>query len=515
VRSKGEENQSQLIEKSKMGYNDDSQNQKILTSGAGVPLPSDQYSKSAGKYGPLCMDDFAYLEKSAHFNRERIPERVVHAVGAGAHGKFTVTEDISHLTCAKIFSEVGKETPLFMRFSTVARSKGGGDIYRDVRGFAINFDTEDGVWSMVGNMTPVFFVRDPIRFMDFIHSQKEHPEQFWRQDAMWWDFWSHTPESLHQVLYLMGDMGAPMGWRHHHGYGSHTFSMINDKGERVWVKFHFKSQQGRKFFTEEQWPELEGKEPRWATKDLFLAIEDGNYPKWDLHIQTMTDEQAKNFKWNPFDLTKVWPHKDFPLQKVGVMELNRNPDNYFAEVEQAAFAPHNLVPGIGTSPDPMLQARIHSYADAHRYRLGVNYEQIPVNRPKNSEVNSPYRDGSMRVDGNYGCRINYGRTSCPYPKVKDGAHPETSYQVEGAIQRSDWGEDDHYEQPKMFLDIQDKDAYERLINNIAGSLGVCPKETRDRQLGLFKKVDEKFAERLEKAMEGVQAPELKFQPGKV
>mmetsp|Transcript_13713 Transcript_13713/g.26557 ORF Transcript_13713/g.26557 Transcript_13713/m.26557 type:complete len:495 (-) Transcript_13713:253-1737(-) len=492
-----------------------SDSDKILTSAAGAPLPSDQFTKSAGRYGPLCMDDFVFLEKSAHFNRERIPERVVHAVGAGAHGKFTVTDDISHLTCAKLFSEVGKETPLFIRFSTVARSKGGGDINRDVRGFAINFDTEEGIWSLVGNMTPVFFIRDPIRFMDFIHSQKEHPGPGWRQDEMFWDFWSHTPESLHQVMLLMSDMGIPMGYRHHNGYGSHTYSMINDQGERVWVKFHFKTQQGRKFLTNEQSARLEGVEPRWATKDLYMAIEEGKFPKWTMYVQTMTDEQAREFKWNPFDLTKVWPHKDFPLHKVGVMELNRNPDNYFAEVEQSAFGPHQVVPGIGHSPDPMLQARVLAYADAHRYRLGVNYNQIPINRPKNSEVNCPYRDGAMRVDGNYGGRINYGRTSCPYPKVQKGRHPETTYQVEGAVERSDWGEDDHYEQPKMFLDTQDEDAYERLINNIAGTLGVCKEETRERQLGLFKKVDEEFAARVAKAMEGVEPPKLEFIPGEV
>ena len=460
-----------------------------------------------------CLRITRLLEKMAHFNRERIPERVVHAIGSGAHGTFTVTKDITSLSCASIFAQVGKETEMFVRFSTVARSKGGGDIYRDLRGFAMKFYTDQGNWDLVGNGTPIFFVRDPMKFMDFIHSQKEHPQQFWRQDAMWWDFWSHVPESLHQVLWLMGDRGVPMGWRHMDGFGSHAFSLINKDHERVWVKFHFLTDQGNRHFTEDQWQQIEGKEPSWAQKDLFMAIDQGKFPSWTAYIQVMRDEEVKAFKWNPFDLTKVWPHKEFPLQEFGRFELNRNPENYFAQVEQAAFSPGNVPPGISWSPDRMLQARIMSYADTHRHRLGVNYTQVPVNQPQGTQAHTPYHDGAMRVDGNHGSRINYAPTKHPYPQVRATQPPP--YHLEGLAERQELDADDHYEQPRRLLEVMSKEEGERLVDVIAGSLGMCEKDTRERQLGLFRKVSESFATKVAAAIENKEKEPLMFEPGRV
>ncbi|MEO0457343.1 MAG: catalase [Cyanobacteria bacterium P01_A01_bin.114] len=477
-----------------------------LTNAAGNPIASNEVSRSAGKYGPLLLDDYALIEKMAHFNRERIPERVVHAVGAGAYGTFTVTDDITHLTQAKMFSEVGKETEMFVRFSTVAKSKGGSDIYRDLRGFAMKFYTEDGNWDLAGNNTPIFFMRDPMKFMDFIRSQKEHPQHNWRQDERWWDFWSQVPESLHQVLWLMGDRGAPMGWRHMNGYGSHTFSFINADSQRTWVKFHFKTDQGIKNFTEEQWMHLQGLEPRWATKDLYNAIDQGNYPSWTLKIQTMTDEQAKDFPWNPFDLTKIWPHSDYPLQPVGRFELNRNPENYFAEVEQAAFSPGNVVPGVSWSPDRMLQARIMSYADSHRYRLGVNYDTIPVNTPHAAKANTPYRDGSMRVDGNNGSRNNFHPTVHDYPQANPQA-TAPQQPVEGMADRIELDENDHADQARMFYQMLSEEEKKRLVHNIAGSLGKCMEVIQKRQLDLFRSVDDDLANRVAMAMGSVKPPQ--------
>lgn len=486
----------------------------ILTNAAGIPVPSNEVSKSVGRRGPLLLEDYTLIEKMAHFNRERIPERVVHAVGSGAYGTFTVTDDITHLTKAKLFAEVGKETEVFVRFSTVAKSKGGSDVYRDLRGFAIKLYTEEGNWDLVGNDTPIFFVRDPMKFMDFIRSQKEHPQENWRQHEMWWDFWSLSPESLHQVMWLMGDRGAPMGWRHMNGYGSHTFSLINADNERIWVKFHFKTDQGIKNFTEAEWMHMQGIEPRWATKDLYNAIDQGNFPSWTMHIQTMTDEQAANFPWNPFDLTKVWPHGDFPLQRVGKLELNRNPENYFAEVEQAAFSPGNVVPGVSWSPDRMLQARIMSYADTHRYRLGVNYDTIPVNRPHATQANTPYRDGFMRVDDNNGSRINYHPTHHDYPKADENAKAPP-YHVEGLADRIELDEPDHFDQPRMFYNMLDAGEKERLIHNIAGSLGRCMQQIQDRQIDLFRQVDATFADRVVEAIANTEPPKPEPQPATV
>ncbi len=333
----------------------------------------------------------------AHFNRERIPERVVHTKGSGAYGTFKVTHDISKYTKAKIFSQIGNTCRIFLRFSTVGGEKGSSDAARDPRGFAIKFYTEDGNWDLVGNNTPVFFIKDPKKFSDFIHTQKRDPRTNLKSATMMWDFWSLNPESLHQVMILMTDRGTPLNYRNMDGFGSHTYSMINADNKRVWVKFHFKTQQGIKNLTGAQASQMHSVDLDHAQRDLIGAIDNKEFPRWTLKIQVMTEDEAKTFRWNPFDLTKVWPHAEFPLIEVGEIELNQVPNNYFAHVEQAAFAPSNLIDGIGFSPDRMLQGRILSYADAQRYRLGINYEQIPVNRCP-FMVNNFHRDGQMRVD---------------------------------------------------------------------------------------------------------------------
>jgi catalase len=409
----------------------------------------------------------------AHFNRERIPERVVHAKGSGAYGTFTVTHDISKYTRARLFNMIGKETKTFLRFSTVGGEKGSADTERDPRGFALKFYTEEGNWDLVGNNTPVFFVKDPKKFSDFIHTQKRDPYTNCKSATMMWDFWSLNPESLHQVTILMSDRGTPYGYRHMHGFGSHTFSMINADNERHWVKFHFLTKQGIKNFTDAEAGEMRGKNPDFAQHDLLTSIDAGNFPQWDMKIQVMTEEQAKTYQWNPFDLTKVWPHGDFPLIDVGVLELNKNPDNYFAHVEQSAFAPAHVVDGIGYSPDKMLQGRLLSYPDAHRHRLGGNYEQIPVNRCPFA-VNNYERDGQMRVDGNQGSAPNYFPNSFD-DIVADEAYKEPSWDLGTGV--ADWynrnaeGENDHYTQPGNLYRLMNDTAKHDLINNIVNSMG--------------------------------------------
>lgn len=447
-------------------------NKKKLTTASGIPYVENENSMTVGPHGPILIQDFILHEKMAHFNRERIPERVVHAKGSGAYGTFTITNDITQYTKAKLFSTVGKQTRVFVRFSTVGGEKGSADTERDPRGFAVKFYTEDGNWDLVGNNTPVFFIKDPKKFSDFIHTQKRDPYTNCKSATMMWDFWSLNPESLHQVAILMSDRGTPYGYRYMNGYGSHTFSMINDKNERVWVKFHFKTAQGIRNFTNDEAVEMKGKDPDFAQRDLVAAIDNGEFPKWNLKIQVMTEEQAKTFRWNPFDLTKVWPHGEFPLIDVGVMELNENPDNYFAHVEQSAFAPAHVVDGISYSPDKMLQGRILSYPDAHRYRLGVNYEQIPVNKCPYM-VSNYERDGHMRVDGNSGKAPNY------FPNSFDNITADESYkQPAWDLQASvaDWydrnaeGENDHYTQPGNLYRLMSAEQKQHLVNNIAGAM---------------------------------------------
>ena len=470
-----------------------------LTTASGRPYVENENSQSIGPRGPLLLQDYILHEKMAHFNRERIPERVVHAKGSGAFGTFTVTNDISKYTRAKVFNKIGKETKVFLRFSTVGGEKGSADTERDPRGFALKFYTEDGNWDLVGNNTPVFFIKDPKKFSDFIHTQKRDPYTNCKSPTMMWDFWSRNPESLHQIVILFSDRGTPYGYRFMHGFGSHTFSMINADNERVYVKFHFKSLQGIKNFSDAEAAEMKAKDPDFAQRDLVEAIDRKEFPKWVLKIQVMTEDQANAFPFNPFDLTKVWPHADFPLMEAGVLELNENPKNYFATVEQSAFAPAHVVDGIGYSPDKMLQGRILSYPDAHRYRLGGNYEQIPVNRCPFA-VNNHQRDGQMRVDDNGGDGPNYFPNSFDDINA-DPSYKEPSEQVVSTT--ADWydrnaaSENDHYTQPGILFNKVMND-YERhsLVSNIVGAMSGISGPMKDviinRQLCHFFRVDPKL-----------------------
>jgi catalase len=468
-----------------------------LTTSAGIPVGDNQNSLTAGQRGPLLVQDWQLFEKHAHFNRERIPERVVHAKGSGAYGTLTVTNDITKYTKAKIFSEVGKKTECFLRCSTVAGERGAADAERDVRGFALKFYTEEGNWDLVGNNTPVFFVRDPYKFPDFIHTQKRDPKTNLRSATAMWDFWSLSPESLHQVTILFSDRGLPRSFRHMNGYGSHTYSFINAKNKRFWVKFHFKTAQGIQCMTEEEAAKIIGKDRESHQRDLFEAIENGKFPKWNVKVQVMTEEQAGKTTYNPFDLTKVWPHGEFPLIEVGVLELNRNPEDYFAEVEQAAFSPANMVPGIGHSPDKMLQFRIISYADAHRYRLGVNYENLPVNRPR-CPVDTYHRDGKMRFDEKVGGSVNYEPNSFGGP-VEDSRFKEPPLKITGDADRYDHREgNDDYTQAGNLYRLMPKDERDRLHHAIASAMSGVPREIINRQLRHFEKADPAYAKGVKK-----------------
>lgn len=472
---------------------------KKLTTTSGRPYFENEDSMTVGPRGPVLLQDFYLHEKLAHFNRERIPERVVHAKGTGAFGKFTVTKDITRYTRAKLFSKVGNSCRVFVRFSTVGGEKGSADTERDPRGFAVKFYTEDGNWDLVGNNTPVFFIKDAKKFPDFIHTQKRDPKTNLKSPTMMWDFWSLNPESLHQIMILFSDRGTPDGYRFMNGYGSHTFSMINKKDEKVWVKFHFKTQQGNRTLTGPQAEEIKGKDPDYSQRDLVDAISKKDFPRWTLKIQVMTEEQAKKFRWNPFDLTKVWPQKEFPLIEAGVMELNEIPANYFADVEQSAFAPSHTVDGIGLSPDKMLQGRILAYPDAHRYRLGANYEQIPVNRPI-VPVHHHQRDGFMNVDGNGGSSPNY------YPNsfddiVADKNYKEPAMKFDSNVADTydrNYKDDDHYTQPgNLFRKVMTEEQRKNTVSNFVGSLkgitGPKKKEILTCQLDHFYKVDKELA----------------------
>lgn len=394
---------------------------KFLTNEVGAPVEDNTNSLTAGKRGAMLLEDTWYLEKLAHFDREVIPERRMHAKGSGAYGVFTVTHDVTKYTCATVFAEVGKKTDLFVRFSTVAGERGAADAERDIRGFAVKFYSDEGNWDLVGNNTPIFFLRDPLQFPDLNHVVKRDPHTNMRSPQNYWDFWTMLPEALHQVTIVMSDRGIPASYRHMHGFGSHTYSLINKDGVRHWVKFHWVTQQGIKNLSNEEAEAIIAKDRESHQRDLFDAINRGDFPRWKLYFQIMTEEDAKNYKENPFDLTKVWSHKDFPLIEVGVMELNRNPENYFAEVEQSAFNPAHVIPGIGFSPDKMLQGRLFSYGDAQRYRLGVNHDQIPVNRAR-CPMHSFHRDGQMRVDGNMGATKGYSPNSIGEWQTKGAAY---------------------------------------------------------------------------------------------
>ena len=465
-----------------------------MTTTAGAPIPDNQNSLTAGPRGPVLLQDYQLIEKLAHQNRERIPERVVHAKGWGAFGTLTVTNDISHYTSAKLFGEVGKKTDLLIRFSTVAGELGAADAERDVRGFAVKFYTEEGNWDLVGNNTPVFFIRDPLKFPDFIRTQKRHPRTNLRSGTAMWDFWSLSPESLHQVTTLFSDRGIPVSPRFMNGYGSHTYSFWNDQGERFWVKFHFKTQQGHKTMTNAESESLIGKTRESYQEDLFGAIEHGDFPRWTLQVQIMPELDADKTAYNPFDLTKVWPHADYPLIEVGTVEMNRNPDNYFAEVEQAAFSPSNIVPGIGFSPDKMLQARIFAYADAHRYRLGTHYEALPVNTPK-CPVHHYHKDGAMRFFQNDTGNPNvyYEPNSFGGP-TQDPSVAEPPLRITGDAARYNHREgNDDYSQPRALFNLFDDAHKQRLFKNIAAAMQGVPDFIIQRQLAHFAQVHPDYA----------------------
>ncbi|WP_439811171.1 catalase [Bordetella bronchiseptica] len=473
---------------------------KTLTTAAGAPVADNNNTMTAGPRGPALLQDVWFLEKLAHFDRERIPERVVHAKGSGAYGTFTVTHDISRYTRARIFAEVGKQTPLFLRFSTVAGERGAADAERDVRGFAIKFYTDEGNWDLVGNNTPVFFIRDPLKFPDFIHTQKRDPKTNLRNATAAWDFWSLNPESLHQVTILMSDRGLPQNYRQQHGFGSHTYSFVNDAGERFYVKFHFKSQQGIACYTDGEAAELVGRDRESAQRDLFQNIEQGQFPRWTLKVQVMPEAEAATYHINPFDLTKVWPHADYPLIEVGVLELNKNPENYFAEVEQAAFTPANVVPGIGFSPDKMLQGRLFSYGDTHRYRLGINHHQIPVNAPR-CPFHSFHRDGMGRVDGNGGATLNYEPNSFgEWREARHAAEPPLALDGQAADRWNHRVDEDYYSQPGALFRLMDDDQKQQLFGNIGRHMAGVPEEIQRRQLEHFRRADPAYAAGVAKAL---------------
>ncbi|EAK9998810.1 catalase [Campylobacter lari] len=471
---------------------------KKLTNDFGNLIADNQNSLSAGAKGPLLMQDYILLEKLAHQNRERIPERTVHAKGSGAYGELRITKDISQYTKAKVL-QLGENTPLFIRFSTVAGEAGAADAERDVRGFAIKFYTKEGNWDLVGNNTPTFFIRDAYKFPDFIHTQKRDPRTHLRSNNAAWDFWSLCPESLHQVTILMSDRGIPASYRHMHGFGSHTYSLINDKNERFWVKFHFKTKQGIKNLTNEEAAKLIANDRESHQRDLYEAIEKGDFPKWTFQIQVLKEDEVEKLGFNPFDLTKVWPHSIAPLIEVGELVLNKNVQNYFNEVEQAAFSPSNIVPGIGFSPDKMLQARIFSYPDAHRYRIGTNYHLLPVNRAK-SEVNTYNVAGAMNFDTYKNDAAYYEPNSYDDSPKEDKSYLEPGLVLEGSAQRYAPLDDDFYTQPRALFDIMNQDQKEQLFKNIAASMSGVDEKIIVRALSHFEKISSEYANGIKKAL---------------
>ena len=486
----------------------DENNKKKMTTVAGAPVVDNQNTMTAGPRGPALLQDGWFLEKLAHFDREVIPERRMHAKGSGAYGTFTVTHDITQYTKAKVFSEIGKKTDMFVRFSTVAGERGAADAERDIRGFAMKFYTEEGNWDLVGNNTAVFFLRDPLKFPDLNHAIKRDPRTGMRSATNNWDFWTSLPEALHQITVVMSDRGLPATFRHMDGFGSHTFSMINAQNERVWVKFHLKTQQGIKNLTDAEAEAVIAKDRESHMRDLFESIEKGDFPRWTMYIQVMTEEQAQNMPYNPFDLTKVWYHADFPLIEAGYFELNRNPDNWFAEVEQAAFNPVNIVPGIGFSPDKMLQGRLFSYGDTQRYRLGVNHHQIPVNAPR-CPVNSYHRDGQMRVNNNAGSTLPYEPNSFgewqEQPEYK-----EPPLALYGPADNWNFREDDddYYTQPGKLFRLMNAEQQQALFDNTARAMDDAPDFIKIRHIGNCLKADPAYGQGVAKAL-GIDINQVK------
>ncbi|QIZ22673.1 Catalase (plasmid) [Pseudomonas putida] len=471
-----------------------------LTNAVGAPVVDNNNTQTAGPRGPALLQDVWLLEKLAHFDREVIPERRMHAKGSGAYGTFTVTHDISRYTRAALFSHIGKQTEIFVRFSTVAGERGAADAERDIRGFAIKFYTEQGNWDLVGNNTPVFFLRDPLKFPDLNHAVKRDPRTGMRSAQNNWDFWTNLPEALHQVTIVMSDRGVPDGYRHMHGFGSHTFSFINAANQRHWVKFTWKTQQGIRNLSDAEAGQVVAGDRESSQRDLYDNIEQGNFPRWTFYVQVMPEQDAATYDINPFDLTKVWPHKDYPLIEVGVLELNRNPENVFAEVEQAAFNPANVVPGIGFSPDKMLQGRLFSYGDAQRYRLGVNHTHIPVNTPR-CPFHSYHRDGQMRVDGNQGARLAYEPNSFgEWAEQPEYAEPPLS--LGGAADH--WNhrvDDDYYSQPRALFQLMSPAQQQALFDNTARAIRGASQEVIERHIGNCSKVDPAYGAGVAAAIE--------------
>ncbi|WP_399324736.1 catalase [Tissierella sp.] len=494
------------MDKNGLGDPIPSRNQNIgdtpeLKTATGSQVTDNQDTMTAGKRGPVALQDIWFLEKMAHFDREVIPERRMHAKGSGAFGTFTVTHDITKYTKASIFSKIGKQTKMLARFSTVAGERGAADAERDIRGFALKFYTDEGNWDMVGNNTPVFFFRDPLKFIDLNHAIKRDPRTNMRSPNTNWDFWTSLPEALLQVTIIMGDRGIPSSYRRMHGFGSHAYSFINEENKRVWVKFHFRSQQGILNLTDQEAKKVVGMDRESHQRDLYQAIEQRMYPKWKMYIQIMTEEQADAMKNNPFDLTKMWLKKDFPLIPVGEFELNKNPDNYFAEIEQAAFTPANIVPGISFSPDRMLQGRLFSYGDAHRYRLGVNHHQIPVNMPKAVEnPHSFHRDGRMRVDGNLGSELNYEPNS--YGNWIDQPEDNLPRQEGGDVYRYDFRRDDsdYFTQPGLLFRAMTEDQKQVLFYNTARNMGDSTLQIKHRHIYNCYQADPDYGKGVAEAM---------------
>ncbi|MGW6290361.1 catalase [Streptomyces sp. NPDC055107] len=480
---------------------------RVLTTESGAPVADNQNSATAGVGGPILLQDQHLLEKLARFNRERIPERVVHARGSGAYGYFEVTDDVTGFTRADFLSEVGKRTETFIRFSTVADSLGGADAVRDPRGFALKFYTDEGNYDLVGNNTPVFFIKDPIKFPDFIHSQKRDPFTGKQEPDNVWDFWAHAPEATHQVTWLMGDRGIPASYRHMNGYGSHTYQWTNAAGEAFFVKYHFKTNQGVRSLSADQAAELVGKDANSHQTDLLQAIERGVNPSWTLHVQVMPAADAADHRFNPFDLTKVWPHSDYPLQRVGRLVLDRNPDNVFAEVEQAAFSPNNFVPGIGPSPDKMLQGRLFAYADAHRYRLGVNHTHLPVNAPRTAVVDNYGRDGVHATRNGSRHDKNYEPNSYAGPAQTDAAlaAPLAIHGWTGTHEAPAHTKDDDFFQAGELFRLMSEDEKGRLVANIAGGLSqVTRDDVIEKNLAHFHAADADYGKRVEKAVRALR-----------
>lgn len=476
---------------------------KTLTTESGAPVVDNQNSQTAGPRGPVLLQDHHLIEKLARFDRERIPERVVHAKGSGAFGHFEVTKDVTGWTTAKFLSSIGKRTEVFARFSTVARELGSADTVRDPRGFALKFYTEEGNYDLVGNNTPIFFIRDPLKFPDFIHTQKRDPYTHVQEPDNVWDFFSLSPEMTHQFTWLFGDRGIPATFRNMNGFGSHTFQWTSASGEAFWIKYHFKTGQGVKCLTSAEAARIAGEHPDYHHLDLLHAIDRGEFPSWTLRVQIMPVAQAAHYRFNPFDLTKVWPHRDYPLHEVGRLTLDRNPDNYFADVEQAAFNPAHFVPGIGPSPDKMLQGRLFSYGDTHRYRLGVNHTALPVNRPRATEARNYGRDGFMNFDGNEGRARNYEPNSFDGPVQTSDPYsaPLEMQGLSGPSASEKHAEDDDFVQAGNLYRLMTGDEKNRLIENIAVALSAVTREDIiERSIGHFARADRDYGARLANAV---------------